>query len=116
MGDFNEAMWQEEHFSNTARSERLMMDFREVLSHCDLHDIGFIGAPWTYDNKRKGDRNVKVRLDRAVATPAWSALFPEHRLRHIVSSRSDHCPILLSVDHVSNCHPTVPIRRSCMGA
>lgn len=33
MGDFNEAMWQEEHFSRTPRSERLMMDFREVLSH-----------------------------------------------------------------------------------
>jgi hypothetical protein len=45
MGDFNEAMWQEEHFSVTARSERLMMDFREVLSHCDLHDVGFVGAP-----------------------------------------------------------------------
>jgi endonuclease/exonuclease/phosphatase family metal-dependent hydrolase len=35
MGDFNETMWQEEHFSQKARSERLMMDFREVLSHCD---------------------------------------------------------------------------------
>jgi hypothetical protein len=43
LGDFNEATWQEEHFSQTARSERLMLDFREVLSHCDLHDIGFIG-------------------------------------------------------------------------
>jgi hypothetical protein len=90
MGDFNEAMWQEEHFSRTPRSERLMMDFREVLSHCDLHDIGFIGTPWTFDNKQKGERNVKVRLDRAVASPAWSAMFPEHRLRHIPSSRSDH--------------------------
>jgi hypothetical protein len=28
MGDFNEDMWQEEHFSNTPRSERLMLDFR----------------------------------------------------------------------------------------
>jgi hypothetical protein len=65
MGDFNEAMWQEEHFSRTKRSERLMLDFREVLSHCDLYDIGFTGTPWTYDNKRQGDRNVKVRLDRA---------------------------------------------------
>jgi len=37
MGDFNEAMWQLEHFSKTLRSERQMMDFREVLSHCDLH-------------------------------------------------------------------------------
>jgi hypothetical protein len=27
MGDFNEAMWQEEHFSNTPHSERLMLDF-----------------------------------------------------------------------------------------
>jgi endonuclease/exonuclease/phosphatase family metal-dependent hydrolase len=24
MGDFNEAMWQEEHFSRTKRSDRLM--------------------------------------------------------------------------------------------
>jgi hypothetical protein len=53
MGDFNEAMWQEEHFSNTPRSERLMLDFCEVLSHCDLHDLGFVGAPWTFDNKQR---------------------------------------------------------------
>ena len=33
LGDFNEAMWQAEHFSRAKRSERLMMDFREVLSH-----------------------------------------------------------------------------------
>jgi hypothetical protein len=25
-----------------------MLDFREVLSHCDLQDIGFSGTPWTY--------------------------------------------------------------------
>jgi hypothetical protein len=102
LGDFNEAMWQEEHFSRTTRSEGLMQDFREVLSHCDLHDLGFIGLPWTFDNKQKGDRNVRVRLDRAVASPAWSTLFPEHRLRHLASSRSDHCPILLSADNASS--------------
>jgi hypothetical protein len=83
-----------------------MMDFHEVLSHCDLHDIGFIGAPWTFDNKRKGDQNAKVRLDRAVASPSWSTLFSEHRLR-----RSDHCPILLSADEASGCRSNKPIRR-----
>jgi hypothetical protein len=41
IGGFNEAMWQYEHFSDTPRSERQMMDFREVLSHCDSHDLGF---------------------------------------------------------------------------
>jgi hypothetical protein len=88
-----------------------MMDFREVLSHCDLYDIGFVGNPWTFDNKQKGERNVKVRLDRAVASPAWSLLYPNHRLRHIASSRSDHCPILLSVESAENCRTGRPIRR-----
>ena len=111
LGDFNEAMWQEEHFSNSARSERLMLDFHEFLSFSDLHDIGFVGIPWTFDNKQKGERNVKVRLDRVVASPSWSTLFPDHRLRHIVSIRSDHCPLLLSVDAATNCRCFQPIHR-----
>jgi hypothetical protein len=65
MGDFNEAMRQYEHFSETPRPERQMMDFREVLSHCDLHDLGFSGLLWTYNNNQGGDRNVRVRLDRS---------------------------------------------------
>jgi hypothetical protein len=98
MGDFNEAMWQEEHFSRTKRSDRLMSDIREALSDCDLHDIGFTGTPWTFDNKQKGDINVKIRLDRAVASPEWSLRFPNTRLRHIISSRSEHSPLLLTED------------------
>jgi hypothetical protein len=111
LGDFNEAMWQEEHFSRTKRSESLMREFRETLSFCDLYDIGFVGTPWTWDNKQKGERNVKVRLDRAVATPAWSSYFSEYRLRHISSSRSDHTPLLLSVEQAENCRVDRPIRR-----
>jgi hypothetical protein len=57
-GDFNEAMWQGEHFSHTRRSERLMRDFREVLSDCDLHDLGFARTPWTFDNHQQGEKNV----------------------------------------------------------
>jgi hypothetical protein len=53
-----------------------MLDFREVLSLCDLHDQGFIGAPWTFDNKQSGRRNVKVRIDRAVASLEWSNIYP----------------------------------------
>jgi hypothetical protein len=50
MGGFNEAMWQEEHFSQMPHLKRLMLDFRDVLSHCDLHNLGFVGTPWTFDN------------------------------------------------------------------
>jgi endonuclease/exonuclease/phosphatase family metal-dependent hydrolase len=69
IGDFNEAMWQHEHLSESKRNESLMENFRNVLSHCNLHDLGFTGLPWTYNNKQKGKKNVRVRLDRAVASP-----------------------------------------------
>jgi exonuclease III len=75
-----------------------MMDFREILSKCDLHDLGFSGLPWTYDNKQKGEKNVRVQLDRAVASSDWKQSFPGARVQHIVSSRSDHSPILLEID------------------
>jgi hypothetical protein len=72
IGDFNEAMWSFNHFSSRRRPERQMLDCRVVLSHCDLHDWGFNGLPWTYDNKLVRDGNVKVQLDQAVASPNWS--------------------------------------------
>jgi endonuclease/exonuclease/phosphatase family metal-dependent hydrolase len=110
-GDFNEAMWQEEHFSLSRRLERLMANFREALYFYDLHDIGFLGSPCTFDNKQKGDRNVRVRLDRAVATPSWSTFFLQFRLRHLSSSRSDHCPLLLEAEQVIGCRSGSFIRR-----
>ena len=58
---------------------------------------GFQGVPWTYDNKQDGFKNVKVRLDRAVACPLWSSMFPRCKVSHIISSRSDHCPIFVEV-------------------
>jgi hypothetical protein len=80
VGDFNEAMWQYEHFSETKRGEKQMADFREVLDFCDLKDIGFSGLPWTYDNKKPGNRNVKVCLDRGVATSSCLNRFFDHPL------------------------------------
>lgn len=85
MGDFNEAMWQFEHFSATPCSERQMMDFREVLSQCDLYDLGFSGLPWMYNNNQGGDRNVRVRLDRGVANSEWSLRFPDASVLHLTS-------------------------------
>jgi hypothetical protein len=82
-----------------------MLDFREILSHCDLYNLGFGGQPWTYDNKQAGESNVKVRLDRFVATLGWSSWFPDASLQHIVSSRSDHCPILLHMAHEDELTP-----------
>jgi hypothetical protein len=97
-GDFNEALFQSEHFSMRRRSESLMQDFRDTLNSCNLHDLGFYGTPWTYDNKQVGNKNVRVRLDRAVACPAWLTMFPFSSVQHITSSRSDHCPIVINLE------------------
>jgi hypothetical protein len=80
VGDFNEDLWQEEHLSCTPRAVNQMEAFREVLFECDLTDLGFLGTPYTYDNKRHGRANVRVRLDRAVACPAWRDKFADTRV------------------------------------
>jgi hypothetical protein len=71
--------------------------FREVLHDCNLTDLGFAGLPFTYDNKRQGRANVKVRLDRAVASPEWRNLFANSNVQHIISPVFDHCPILIQI-------------------
>jgi hypothetical protein len=98
LGDFNEALWQEEHFSNTPRSAGQMDAFREVLFDCNLTDLGFAGVPYTYDNNRRGRANVRVRLDRAVACPAWRDRFADTHVQHLISPVSDHCPILVQME------------------
>lgn len=61
-------MWLYEHFSEHRRGEKQMEDFRDTLNLCGLQDVGFSRTPWTYDNRKMGARNVKVRLDRGVAS------------------------------------------------
>jgi hypothetical protein len=72
--------------------------FREVLYDCDLTDLGFLGIPYTYDNKRQGRANVRVRLDRVVAYPAWRDMFADSEVQHLVSPVYDHCPILVQIE------------------
>jgi hypothetical protein len=106
IGDFNEAMWQLEHFSETKRGEKQMAVFREVLDFCELRDIGFSWVPWTYDNRKNGLRNVKVRSDPPVATQDWISRFFDASITHLTSPCSDHCPLLLRVqkEDGSNLH------------
>jgi hypothetical protein len=74
-----------------------MAKFRDILTFCDVFDIGFSGALWTFDNRQQGDKKVKVRLDRYVASTSWCNWFPDAKLRHLALSRYDHVPILLKM-------------------
>lgn len=101
MGDFDEALWQFEHLSVRKRGEGQMLAFRELIQNCDLHDLGFTGFPFNYDNRREGRNNVRVRLDRALADDNWRDIFSEVHIVHLTSPCSDHCPIQLQFNMVN---------------
>jgi endonuclease/exonuclease/phosphatase family metal-dependent hydrolase len=97
IGDFNEALWSFEHMSSCRRPENQMLQFRDTLHFCNVFDQGFLGVHWTFDNKQSGDQNVWVRLDRAVASSSWSDWFPDAKVHHLFTGRSDHLPIFLEL-------------------
>lgn len=99
VGDFNETMWQHEDLSYAKRSERKMANFRETLSFCDLHDLGYQGPSWTYDNKQQGNKNIRAKIDRAVASLSRCDLFTNHSMTDICSTRSDHFPVLEQTEY-----------------
>jgi endonuclease/exonuclease/phosphatase family metal-dependent hydrolase len=101
LGDFNEVMWSFEQMSKNRRPEQQMLAFRDVLETCGLVDLGFTGYPFTYNNKRSGNNNVQVHLDRVVADNAWRNIFVEAQVKHLVSPCSDHTPFTLSCEKES---------------
>ena len=98
IGDFNEALWGFKQLSQTPHSVGQMIDFHDILELCGLDDLGFSRVPYTYDNRRFGRANVKVRLDRAVANNLWRDIFFEASVVHLVAPSSDHSPILLKCE------------------
>ena len=94
-GDFNETLRAEEQIGGQGRSERQMEVFREAVQTCSLVDLGFIGLPYTWDNMQQGDANIKVRLDRGLATADFLDLFHSVKVWHVQTTESDHCCLVL---------------------
>jgi hypothetical protein len=79
-GDFNEVLEAHEQYGGQTRSERQMDGFRDAVQVCGPMDLGFIGLPYTWDNRQEGDDNIKVRLDRGLANSAFLELFKETKV------------------------------------
>jgi len=94
-GDFNEILDASKQFGGQVRAERQMDGFRGAVSDCGFTDLGFIGLPYTWDNKQQGRHNIKVRLDRGLATQDFLDLFRDVRVTHIQTTESDHCALLI---------------------
>ncbi|XP_062028884.1 uncharacterized protein LOC133744870 [Rosa rugosa] len=92
VGDFNELLHAQEKEGGDVRREGQMQLFRDALTHSELVDLGFFGAPFTW--KVPG---MRCPLDRGVAMTSWLDIFPAARVDHLSPIHGDHIPILLGV-------------------
>jgi hypothetical protein len=90
MGDFNEIVDQSEKLGLIDCIESQMQLFCSALADCSLLDIGFQDWPYTWSNRRDGDAETWVRLDRGVCSKDWLDLHPNARIKHISVATSDH--------------------------
>jgi hypothetical protein len=51
-GDFNEVLCAEEQIGGQGRSELQMDGFHDTVQICGLTDLGYIGLPYTWDNRQ----------------------------------------------------------------
>jgi hypothetical protein len=72
-------------------------------------DVGFVGNPFTWSNNIHGLENIKERLDRGLASPAWVHLHPDFSLIHLPAHNSYHNPIYFTTNS-SSCFLPRPFR------
>ncbi|KAH7862470.1 hypothetical protein Vadar_005220 [Vaccinium darrowii] len=71
LGDFNAITSNDEKWGGPNKSSWELRDFRDFISESQLIDMGYIGYPFTWNNKRHGGCNVRERLDRALINSSW---------------------------------------------
>ncbi|GAU34086.1 hypothetical protein TSUD_255820 [Trifolium subterraneum] len=95
IGDFNDLLSQEDKRGLLPHPNWLCSGFRSAVNDCDLTDIHLEGYPFTWIKSRGTDHVIEERLDRALASSEWLSIFPNAKLINLLSSHSDHSPILL---------------------
>lgn len=69
-----------------------------MLLDCDLHDLGYSSAQFTWSNKREGECLTSECLDRCVGNSEWCHLFPRTVVCHDSIAYSDHLPLILTMN------------------
>ena len=85
VGDFNAILNASEKLSIRQPHSSQINEFRDALDFCQLEDLGYRGYPSTWTNKRPGDANTKMRLDKAIALKGWC--------RHPISQLTFNQPV-----------------------
>jgi hypothetical protein len=100
LGDFNEILYSSEKWGGNTRTNSQMDAFQQVLNRCQLFDLGYKGAKYTWSNFREGSGFVKERLDRGVANTGWRDLFPDAEVCVEEVTWLDHTPLALCTERI----------------
>lgn len=63
-GDFNEVLNLNEKLGGREKRVNMVNEFREAIRDCDLKDLGSIGYPFTWSNRRFGPHIIEEKFDR----------------------------------------------------
>ncbi|XP_019184222.1 PREDICTED: uncharacterized protein LOC109179108 [Ipomoea nil] len=74
-----------------------MDGFCDAVEQSDLSDFSFDGHKYTWEKSRGKPGWIQAKLDRVLVSDDWRVKFGGARAHSIVSSRSDHLPMLLHV-------------------
>ncbi|KAK9265469.1 hypothetical protein L1049_012595 [Liquidambar formosana] len=102
ISDFNEILSVHEKKGGNAGNSSRINDFMEFIDRCNLIDIGHIGLPYTWYNKREGIDAIFERLDRVLVNLDWLNDYPNAWVDNLPIMGSDHGPILLVTDKETN--------------
>jgi hypothetical protein len=110
IGDFNDLLSQADKQGRHPHPNWLCEGFRCAISDCDLTDIHLDGYPFTWIKSGGTPHVIEERLDRAFANTEWLMLYPEVRLQNLLTSHSDHSPIILHTSVISRSRNTYSFR------
>ena len=68
-GDFNEPLTEENKFRGRVVSVNRLLLFKDCLDKCNMIDIGFSGARFTWTNRREFQALIQERIDRVFVNP-----------------------------------------------
>ncbi|XP_025628190.1 uncharacterized protein [Arachis hypogaea] len=80
------------------KSATTIATFTNFIDSNELVDIGMVGHPFTWTNRRQGEDLVKERLDRYLVRMEWKLKFPNAVVHRLTESGSDHAPILMETE------------------
>ncbi|XP_026435839.1 uncharacterized protein LOC113333629 [Papaver somniferum] len=96
IGDFNSILHDNEKYSTQPLDSAEANIFSNKILDLDLNDLGTVGCPFTWSNKRSDPSLTEQRLDRGLTTEFWILLYPNSTISNLLAIGSDHHPIFLN--------------------